>query len=238
MTIGKIVALTGLAVAVLVAVFFLPARDWFSRFAAYVESLGAVGPIVMAAAYALCTVLFVPGSALTIASGALFGLSIGFVVVFVGANAGALCAFLLARTFLRDTVVRWAEANPKFGALDRAIGGQGFKMVVLLRLSPVFPFSLLNYLLALTAVPTRAYILANLLGMVPGALLYVYIGAAARDAIAGETADFYREVFKYVGLLATIAVVVIVTRVARKALSEAEQLEHSIAARERTDGRT
>jgi pyruvate/2-oxoglutarate dehydrogenase complex dihydrolipoamide dehydrogenase (E3) component len=99
-------------------------------------------------------------------------------------------------------------------------------MVLLTRLSPVFPFVLLNYLLGLTAVRTGAYVLANLIGMLPATFLFVYIGAAARDAIAGQSdtsADFYQQILKYVGLLATIAVVVLVTRIARKALREAEQ---------------
>jgi pyruvate/2-oxoglutarate dehydrogenase complex dihydrolipoamide dehydrogenase (E3) component/membrane protein DedA with SNARE-associated domain len=147
------------------------------------------------------------------------------VVVVAGANLGALCSFLLARTFLREKVARWAAANPKFGSLDRAIGRQGFKMVLLTRLSPVFPFVLLNYFLGLTSVRAGSYVLANLLGMLPATFLFVYIGAAARDAIAGEmdaSAGLYQQILKYVGLLATVAVVVIVTRIARKAMREAE----------------
>jgi pyruvate/2-oxoglutarate dehydrogenase complex dihydrolipoamide dehydrogenase (E3) component/uncharacterized membrane protein YdjX (TVP38/TMEM64 family) len=176
------------------------------------------------------TVLLIPGSAITIGSGTLFGLKTGFFVVLVGANLGALSAFLLARTFLRDKVARWAEGNPKFRSLDRAIGQQGFKMVLLTRLSPAFPFTLLNYFLGLTAVRTGPYIAANLLGMLPGIFLYVYVGAAARDALAGGmvAAGLYQQILKYVGLLATIGVVLIVTRIARKAMREAEQLEEGV----------
>ena len=152
----------------------------------YVQSLGAIGPVVVVLAYVLCTVLFIPGSAITIGSGTLFGLKTGFLVVVIGANLGALCSFLLARTFLREKVARWVEGNSKFRSLDQAIGKQGFKMVLLTRLSPVFPFVLLNYFLGLTAVRTRAYVLANLIGMLPATFLFVYIGAAARDAIAGQ----------------------------------------------------
>ena len=212
------------------ALLFLPFRDWFTHFEAYVKSLGSIGPIVMAFAYVVTTILFIPGSALTIGSGTLFGLRTGFLVVLIGANLGALCAFLLARTLLREKVTRWAEGNAKFRSLDRAIGRQGFKMVFLSRLSPVFPFNLLNYLLGLTAIPTRAYILANLFGMLPGMFLYVYIGAAARDAIAGtdSSTGMYQQVLKYVGLLATIAVVIIVTRIARKAMREAERDQEAV----------
>ena len=228
---AKISLLVLLAVSLFIGFLFLPIRDWFMEIEGYVQSLGAIGPVVVVLAYVLCTVLFIPGSAITIGSGTLFGLSTGFIVVVLGANLGALGSFLLARSFLREKVTSWASASPKFRSLDRAIGKQGFKMVLLTRLSPVFPFVLLNYLLGLTAVRTPSYVLANLLGMLPATFLFVYIGAAARDALAGPvdaSANIYQTIFKYVGLAATVAVVVLVTRVARKALREAEQQEESI----------
>jgi pyruvate/2-oxoglutarate dehydrogenase complex dihydrolipoamide dehydrogenase (E3) component/uncharacterized membrane protein YdjX (TVP38/TMEM64 family) len=230
---GKILILVVLVIAAMAGLLSFPVREWFMQFEGYVQSLGTIGPVVVALAYVLCTVLFIPGSAITIGSGTLFGLKTGFLVVLVGANLGALCSFLLARTFLRDKVARWADANPKFASLDRAIGRQGFKMVLLTRLSPVFPFVLLNYFLGLTAVRTGSYALANLLGMLPATFLFVYIGAAARDAIAGQmeiSAGLYQQILKYVGLLATVAVVVMVTRIARKALREAEQVQEGSAA--------
>jgi pyruvate/2-oxoglutarate dehydrogenase complex dihydrolipoamide dehydrogenase (E3) component/uncharacterized membrane protein YdjX (TVP38/TMEM64 family) len=214
-----------LLAAAVAGFLFLPVRQWFLVFEDFVRQLGSLGPLLVIVAYIASTVIFVPGSALTIGSGTLFGLQTGFIVVFIGANLGALCSFLLARSFLRDKVAAWAAVHPKFRSLDKAIGRQGFKMVLLTRLSPVFPFVLLNYFLGLTAVRTGAYVGATLLGMLPGIFLYVYIGAAARDALAGPsaTADFYQQVLKYVGLVATIAVVVIVTRVARQALRKAEE---------------
>ena len=220
---------------IIAGILFLPVRQWFMHFESYVQSLGAIAPVVVVLAYILSTVLFIPGSALTIGSGTLFGLTTGFAVVFLGANLGALCSFLLARTFLRNRVARWAEGNPKFRSLDQAIGKQGFKMVLLTRLSPVFPFVMLNYLLGLTAVRTGSYVLANLIGMLPATFLFVYIGAAARDALAGQmdaTAGFYQQILKVVGLLATVAVVVVVTRIARKALREAGQEQAGDGARE------
>jgi pyruvate/2-oxoglutarate dehydrogenase complex dihydrolipoamide dehydrogenase (E3) component/uncharacterized membrane protein YdjX (TVP38/TMEM64 family) len=223
---SKAVLIALLLAALFVGFLFLPVRAWFMQFEGYVQSLGAIGPVVVVLVYVLCTVLFVPGSAITIGSGTLFGLQTGFIVVVLGANLGALCSFLLARGFLREKVASWAAASPKFRSLDQAIGKQGFKMVLLTRLSPVFPFVLLNYLLGLTAVRAGAYALANLLGMLPATFLFVYIGAAARDALggqAGASAGFYQQILKYVGLLATVAVVVVVTRIARKALREAEQ---------------
>jgi pyruvate/2-oxoglutarate dehydrogenase complex dihydrolipoamide dehydrogenase (E3) component/uncharacterized membrane protein YdjX (TVP38/TMEM64 family) len=230
MKIGKLLLVVLLLVAAALFISLLPVRQGFMHFESYVKSLGLVGPFVVVAVYVVCTVFFIPGSAITIGSGTLFGLKTGFLVVVAGANLGALGSFLLARTFLREKVARWAAANHKFGSLDRAIGRQGFKMVLLTRLSPVFPFVLLNYFLGLTSVRTGSYILANLIGMLPATFLFVYIGAATRDAIAGQmdaSVGLYQQVLKYVGLLATVAVVVIVTRIARKALRDAEQAQET-----------
>ena len=230
---SKAIIIVLMLAAILAGVLFLPVRQWFMEFESFVKSLGAAGPVVVVLVYVLCTVFFIPGSAITVGAGTLFGLKTGFIVVVSGANLGALCSFILARSFLREKVAAWAAANPKFRSLDQAIGRQGFKMVLLTRLSPVFPFVLLNYFLGLTAVRTGAYILANLIGMLPATFLFVYIGAAARDALAGQpdtAAGFYQQVLKYVGLAATLAVVVTVTRIARKALREAEQKQEGSAA--------
>ena len=208
-----------------VGFLFLPAREWFAQFQNQIDSLGAAGPVVFALAYVVLTVLLIPGSALTLAAGAIFGLWLGVITVIIGSNLGALCSYLLARTFLREKVAQWAEANPKFAALDRAIGREGFKMVLLARLSPVFPFTLLNYFLGLTTVRTAAYVAANVIGMLPATFLYVYIGAAAREALGGgaDDAAVFKQILKYVGLLATIAVVAFVTRLAKRALAQAER---------------
>ena len=219
-----IVSLVGIAIAV----WFLPVRQWFTAFESFIQSWGVFGPIIFVLAYGVLTVLLFPASFMTLGAGTIFGLKLGLVVALIGANLGALCSFLLARTFLREKVVGWTASHPRFRFLDQAIGKQGLKMVLLCRLSPIFPFILLNYFLGLTAVRTGAYVLANLLGMVPAMFLFVYFGAAARDALEVQPSaatDFFQQVLKYVGLLATLAVFVIVTRMARKALRAAEQAE-------------
>jgi pyruvate/2-oxoglutarate dehydrogenase complex dihydrolipoamide dehydrogenase (E3) component/uncharacterized membrane protein YdjX (TVP38/TMEM64 family) len=229
---SRVILLVALLVAVGVGFFFLPLRQWFTQLESHVQSLGTLGPAAVVLAYVLCTVLLIPASIITLGAGTLFGLKTGFIVVVIGANLGAFCSFLLARTFLREKVAHWAQANAKFRFLDEAIGRQGFKMVLLTRLSPIFPFILLNYFLGLTAVRTGAYVLGNLFGMLPATFLFVYIGAATRDAIGGPTdtaADFYQQILKYVGLLATIGVVTLVTRMARRALREAEQSQEGSA---------
>ena len=227
MSAGKAIALVLLLIAAGIGLFFLPLRQWFSVFEAYVQALGAVGPVVYALAYVALTVSLFPASLVTVGAGTLFGLKTGLLVVLVGANLGALCSFLLARTFLRQRVTRWTEFNPKFRFLDEAIGRQGFKMVLLCRLSPIFPFILLNYFLGLTAVRVVAYVLANLLGMLPAMFLLVYVGATARAALEAQptATDFYQQALKYIGLAATVVIVVVVTRMARRALRQAEQKE-------------
>lgn len=217
--------LIGLAVvAVVVLLRLLPVDDWLKLLQSWIESLGVFAPIVYVLVYVATTLLLIPGSVLTIGAAGIFTFWKAFAVVVVGANLGALAAFLLARTFLRERVALWAAGNPKFAALDRAIGREGFKMVLLVRLSPVFPFTLLNYFLGLTTVRVSSYVLGNLIGMLPGTFLYVYIGATARDALSAGArgTGTWELALRVVGLLATIAVVALVTRTARKALAHVE----------------
>jgi len=204
---------------------FLPIGAWLSELQNWIKGFGAFAPIGYVLLYVMTTLLLIPGSVLTIGAAGIFSFWKALVVVLIGANLGALGAFLLTRTFLRNRVALWAAGNPKFAALDRAIGREGFKMVLLVRLSPVFPFTLLNYLLGLTTVRTSSYVLANLIGMLPGTFLYVYIGATARDALSASSGSvgIWQLVLRIVGLLATVAIVVLVTRAAKKALAQTEQ---------------
>lgn len=217
----------GLAVALLVALVW-GGRELASlvpRFTEWVDGLGPWGPVAFVAGYALAVVGFVPGSILTIAAGAIFGVRVGVLVVLAGATLGSTLAFLLARSVARENVARRIEGDPRFAAIDRAIGREGLRIVFLLRLSPVFPFNLMNYALGLTRIGLRDYVVASL-GMIPGTLLYVYSGAVAGEvaALAGATAPA-RGAAHYavvaLGFLATIVVTWIVTRLARRALDEA-----------------
>jgi uncharacterized membrane protein YdjX (TVP38/TMEM64 family) len=192
-------------------------------FRAFVEGLGAVGPLVFGAVYAAAVVAFVPGSALTLAGGAIFGVGTGAVTVFLAAVVGSSVAFLIARYLARSAVEARLATNPKFAAIDRAIGQEGRKIAFLLRLSPAIPFTLLNYALGLTRVRFSDALLASL-GMIPGTLLYVYLGAVAGDAAsasAGDAAAGWQTAFKALGLAATAAVTLYVTVLARRALREA-----------------
>jgi len=195
------------------------------RFTAWVNGLGVWGPVVFILGYAAAVVAFVPGSVLTLAAGAIFGLAQGTVYVFVAAVLGSAAAFLIARHIARGAVERRIARNPRFGAIDRAVAAEGRKIVFLLRLSPVFPFTLLNYVLGLTRVRFADYLVASL-GMIPGTLLYVYYGKLAGDVAtlaAGAPAPrgaAYWTVLA-LGLAATVAVTTVVTRAAGRALREA-----------------
>lgn len=195
------------------------------RFVAWVEGLGPWGPLAFILGYALAVVAFVPGSLLTLAGGAVFGLGFGVVYVFVAAVLGSSSAFLVSRYLARHRIERHLEGDPRFARIDRAVGQEGWRMVFLLRLSPAFPFSLLNYALGLTRVRFADYLLAAP-GMLPGTFLYVYYGRVAGEvaALAGGAAPTRgagSTVLAVVGLLATVAVTARVTRVARRALAEA-----------------
>ena len=217
-------------VKILGALAGLAALIWIGRqagayvpvFAEWVNGLGVWGPVVFILGYALATVGFIPGSLLTLAAGAIFGLARGTIFVFFGASLGAAGAFLVARYLARGWVESKLESKPRFRTIDRAVADEGRKIVFLLRLSPVFPFNLLNYALGLTRVRFADYLLACF-GMLPGTFLYVYYGKALGSlaAVAGG-AEVERDAGYWVllglGLLATVVVTTIVTRIAKKAL--------------------
>lgn len=215
------------AIVVALMVFGRGVVDVVPRFAQWVDGLGAWGPVAFVVGYAAAVVAFVPGSVLTLAAGAIFGLVEGTLLVLVGATLGSTAAFLLARTVARDAVARRIEGDARFAAIDRAIGREGFRITLLLRLSPVFPFSLLNYVLGLTRVGLRDYVTASV-GMIPGTLLYVYSGRLAGElaTLAGGAAPPRGAGYWAVvtlGFAATILVTVIVTRIARRALAQATE---------------
>lgn len=196
---------------------FRNALDWIS-------GLGAIGPIVFAAVYILACVLMLPGSILTLGAGVVFGVIQGTIAVSVASTLGATCAFLVGRYLARDWVGAKIAGNEKFTAIDEAVAAEGWKIVGLTRLSPIFPFNLLNYAFGLTQVKLKHYFFASWIGMLPGTVMYVYIGSLAGDLAtlgSGERSRSSGEWVLYgVGLLATIIVTVFVTRIAKKALND------------------
>lgn len=193
----------------------------------WVESLGSIAPIAFIVLYNVATVLLIPGSLLTLGSGVLFGLVWGSVYVFFAATLGATLAFWLGRTVARDWVSKKISAYPKFAAIDKAVAKEGFKIVFLTRLSPLFPFNLLNYAFGITQVSLKDYVLGSV-GMIPGTILYVYIGSligsVAQIGMKGATLDPQAQKLqwtaKIIGFIATIAATVYITRIAKKALDD------------------
>lgn len=191
----------------------------------WVASLGNVGPIAFIVIYNIATVLLIPGSILTLGSGVLFGLGWGTVYVIIAATLGATIAFWIGRNFARNWVADKIAGYPKFGAIDRAVAKQGFKIVLLTRLSPLFPFNLLNYAFGITQVSLRDYVMGSI-GMLPGTILYVYIGSLVGNLAligtnnANPEAEKLQWIAKIIGFAITVGVTIYITRVAKKALNE------------------
>jgi uncharacterized membrane protein YdjX (TVP38/TMEM64 family) len=212
--------LVGVA-ALATMVILLPVQAWLSAAVEWIAGLGPWGPLALAGLYVVACVLLVPGSVLTLGAGAAFGVVVGFVTVSLAATAGAAAAFLVGRHLARDQVASRVAGNPRFAAVDRAVGREGFKIVLLTRLSPLLPFNVQNYAYGLTDVSFRDYVLASWLGMIPGTILYVSLGYAGREAATageGRARTPGEWALLGVGLAATVAVTVYVTRLARRAL--------------------
>lgn len=196
-------------------------RSFLASALAWTATAGSLGQAGFVGLYVLATVAFLPGSVLTLGAGAAFGLWKGFVLVSIGSTIGACAAFLVGRYLLRDWVSRKLEKVPAFAAVADAVGHEGWKVVLLTRLSPVLPFNLLNYAYSLTTVGFGEYAAASWIGMIPGTFLYVYLGAAAGEAArGGSRARTPAEWALYVGGLAATAVAAwLVGRTAKRALS-------------------
>lgn len=226
----KWVSIAVIVIALILLMRLLPVNKGIDRLKEWVETIGVWGPVIFALVYIGATVLFIPGSAITLAVGATFGLAWGFVTVSAGSTIGAALAFLIARYLARARVQELAGKNPKFKALDKAIGDGGWKIIALLRLSPAFPFNLSNYLFGLTAIRFWPYVLTSWLAMMPGTLMYVYLGYAAGEGVgAAAGAESGKSLGEWillgVGLLATVVVTVYVTRIAARAVRQHTQIE-------------
>jgi uncharacterized membrane protein YdjX (TVP38/TMEM64 family) len=218
----KLILGISLAVAALAAARFFNVQGIIKNALESIASLGPWGPAAFILIYILATVLFIPGSLLTLGSGVLFGVVGGSICVSIGSILGATCAFLTGRYLTRDWVSKQIENNQKFQAIDEAVKQEGWKIVLLARLSPIFPFNLLNYAFGVTQVSLKDYFFASWIGMIPGTIMYVYIGSLAGSLAALGAGGRSRTTAEWalygVGLVATIALTVYITRFAKKAL--------------------
>ncbi len=220
---GLLLVIAAVAV-LLVAAKYFHVQELLKDSLEWITGLGFFGPVIFIVLYVVACVLLVPGSILTLGAGFVFGVVKGTVIVSVADTMGATAAFLVGRYLARGWVSKKIDGNPKFRAVDEAVAREGWKIVGLLRLSPVFPFNLLNYMFGLTRISLRHYVFASWIGMLPGTVMYVYIGSLAGDVVSlgsgGRTRTTAEWVFYSLGFVATIAVTVFVTRLARKALEK------------------
>ncbi len=214
--------MAAVAIGIFAAGRLLPVGEWLSAFQRAIAGLGPAGGILYGLVYVAAALLFVPGIILTVGAGVAFGLLWGTVLVSIASTAAAAAAFLIARYAARARVEGLARRNPKFAAIDRAIAKNGWKVVALLRLSPVVPFSISNYLYGLTSVRFVPYLVASWAAMLPATFLYVYLGAAGASLGQGRERNPWEWVLLAGGLAATAVVTVILARVARRELERAK----------------
>jgi uncharacterized membrane protein YdjX (TVP38/TMEM64 family) len=197
-------------------------KDWLRQALQWIDSQGAIGAIAFILVYIIATVAFLPGSLLTLGAGVIFDVGLGSLYVFIGATLGATAAFLVGRYLARDWVVKKISGNKKFAAIDKAVGNAGLKIVLLTRLSPIFPFNLLNYAFGITGVSLSDYVIGSI-GMIPGTIMYVYIGSLATSLAMLETAtpssnSSIQLAMRIFGFVATVLVTIYITRLAKNAL--------------------
>jgi uncharacterized membrane protein YdjX (TVP38/TMEM64 family) len=212
-----------LKVTILVVVALISAAWYFNlgslaeKFFLEIQALGTLGVLLFIVVYAVACVLIMPVTLLSLAAGATYGLSSGFIYVTIGANLGAAAAFLLGRYFVRKTVQEKLDKYPRFSALDRAIAERGWQIVLLCRLSPVFPFNMLNYFFGLSQVRFKHYVIATLVGMLPSSFLFLYIGSLAGDINRADS-DVVTFSLRILGLLATLAATLYIAGIARRSI--------------------
>ncbi len=195
----------------------------------WIKGQGSVGFIVYILVYIAAAVLFIPGSIITLGAGFAYGVLTGSILVSIASILGATASFLVGRYLARDWVAKKVANNESFRRIDNAVAGRGFKIVLLTRLSPIFPFTFQNYGYGLTGVSLRDYFFASWIGMIPGTIMYVYIGSLITEITqiaSGQSAEVPgQKIFYFVGLAVTVAVSVYVTRIAKKALAKGVENE-------------
>ncbi|GMI17091.1 hypothetical protein TrLO_g13496 [Triparma laevis f. longispina] len=200
-------------------------KAFFTDAVTTIQNLGDLGYIYFSLIYIVAEILAIPAIPLTASAGYLFGTLKGTGIVLCSASVAAAVSFLIGRTFLRSYVEGLVEDNPRFSAIDRAIGKEGFKVILLLRLSPIFPFALSNYLYGSTSVAFWEYFWGTLIGFTPGTIAYVYTGSVGK-VLTGGDAMGGGEWYVYVGgLVALVGFIKIVSDVATKVVQELDGMD-------------
>lgn len=200
-------------------------KQYIQPFARWVHGLGSWGPIAFILTYSVAEIFLIPASALTLAAGALFGFVAGSAYTFIGAMLGSLSAFFMGRYVVRPFVTGRLQSDERFALIDSAAVRGGIKLVALLRLSPILPYTVLNYALGVTRISTRDYVIGTAF-ILPGTLVYTYYGTVVAN-LTGLTSGVHRGFAFYAlmaaGVVATVAVIVVITRLARTQLREMER---------------
>ncbi|MEI7638478.1 MAG: TVP38/TMEM64 family protein [Syntrophus sp. (in: bacteria)] len=223
----KAIILAAIVVGLLLAARHFNLQQVFRDALAWIDAAGPIGPLVFFGLYIAACVFMLPGLILSLGAGAVavFGVVNGSLLVSLSSTAGATAAFLVGRYLARDLVARRVAGKATFSSIDEAVASEGWKIVGLTRLSPVFPFNLLNYAFGLTRVSLRDYVLASWIGIMPGTVMYVYLGLLAGSLAelgvkeGGHARSPVEWALYAVGLIATVVVTVVITRIARRALS-------------------
>jgi uncharacterized membrane protein YdjX (TVP38/TMEM64 family) len=218
---SKLLVALALLCTITLAACFLPVGRWVSAFAEGIRTLGFLGVLIFILAFTVAALLSLPASVFAAAAGLVYGFGEGSAIAMCGAVCASLGGFLLARYVFRERVEAFARTNRKFAAIDRALGDQGWKIVGLLRLSPVMPLGISTYLFGVTSVRFVPYALASSIGVIPGTLMYTYLGAIGRVVTGGTHQRTPMEwTLMIAGLIATILVTLLVGRIAKNALAE------------------
>ena len=200
------------------------ARHAYSNLLHWIEASGPLAPLVYIGLYVLACVFLVPGSVFILGSGLLFGLFYGTILSWIAAMMTASIAFWLGRLGLRRMIANGWQEGRYWRAVERAVEDQGFRIALLSRISPFFPFPILNYLFGISRIRWSDYLLGSMLGEIPSTFFYVYLGAGARLAIGTEEVSSLKWILYTVGLAATLLVTWFLTRIARQefALAQAD----------------
>ena len=216
---GVVGLLAGLAAAVLLSG---PPRvdEAVSALRLWADTRGAGGMIGFGAAYVALALLFVPGAALTLVAGAVYGVGRGLVVVAIATTVADAAAFLLGRHVARRAVLRLMDRHPRFRVVDRTISRGGWRIVALVRLNPTLPYSASNYLFGITGVPFLTFLASSAVFTLPGAGVYLYAGFVGVETLGDGARSTGEWVLLVLGLAASVTAIAYVTVLARRALDE------------------
>lgn len=225
MSVGRCFLLCLLILAIICAFVTLPIEEMLKDFVLWLKHVGPWGPFIMAVAYIPLNILALPASILTLGGGYVFGLKVGFAADSIGSTVGATAAFLVGKTLCRSYVSAKLKEYPQFQIITHAISKSGFKIVLLLRLVPILPFNVMNYVLSVTPISVGSYMLASYIGMMPVTFAFVYLGTTIKDISEIGSPEAALGPAHWwmlgIGLVLTVLSTVLITRVAKDALEKA-----------------